>query len=153
MRRIPAAGAVAAAAAVVFASAALSGADPAQKPGPTLDLRPGQELTIPVAIADGRITLGAARASKPGTSRPKEGEITVSMIKHGLSPYADLSASEKTSEPVDFVATGLIGDIKIDEVVLCGRLEAPATNRIASGAWRVSLSRFSVRQSGQDCRQ
>ena len=75
------------------------------------------------------------------------------MVKHGLSPYAEITASEKTSEPVDFVATGLIGDIKIDEVVLCGQIDGPATNRIASGSWRVSLNRFSIRQSGQDCRQ
>ncbi len=74
------------------------------------------------------------------------------MVKHGLSPYADLTASEKTPAPVDFVATGLIGDIKIDEVVLCGRLDAPTTSRIASGSWRISLNRFSVRQEGQDCR-
>jgi len=77
----------------------------------------------------------------------------VSFVKHGLSPYAELTASEKTAAPVDFVATGLVGDIKIDEVRLCGQIDAPATNRIASGAWRVSLNRFSVRQSGQDCRQ
>jgi len=75
------------------------------------------------------------------------------VVKHGLSPYAELTATEKTSEPVDFGATGLIGDIKIDEVVLCGQVDAPAKNRISSGSWRVSLNRFSVRQSGQDCRQ
>ncbi len=123
----------------------------AQSPD-AVNLKPGQEVTIPVTIADGRVTLGAARVSRPGATQPRNGEITVSMVKHGLSPYADLSASEKTSEPVDFVATGLVGDIKIDEVAICGRLDAPATNRIASGSWRVSLNRFSVRQSGQDCR-
>jgi hypothetical protein len=138
--------------AVLFASPAFSGVGPAQNPG-AVDLKPGQEVTVPVSIADGRVTLGAERASRPGTAQPKNGEITVSMVKHGVSPYADLSAAEKTSEPVDFVATGLVGDIKIDEVVICGRLDAPARNRIASGAWRVSLNRFSVRQSGQDCRQ
>jgi hypothetical protein len=153
MRRIPAARTVVSVSAVLFTSAALSGAGPAQVPATTVDLKPGQELTIPVAVADGHVTLGPARASKPGAAQPKDGEITVSVVKQGLSPYAELSASEKTSEPVDFVATGLIGDIKIDEVVLCGRLDALATNRIASGSWRVSLNRFSVRQSGQDCRQ
>ena len=152
MRRIFAARAALALAAALLASAGFSDAGPAQSPV-AVDLKPGQEVTIPVAISDGRVTLGAARASRPGTPQPKSGEITVSMIKHDLSPYADLSASEKTSEPVDFVATGLVGDIKIDEVVICGRLDAPARNRIASGSWRVSLNRFSVRQSGQDCRQ
>lgn len=139
--------------AVLFVSVRPSGASPAQNPATTVDLKPGQEVTFPVAIEDGQVTLGTARISKPGAVQPKEGEITVSMVKRGLSPYAELSATEKTSEPVDFVATGLIGDIKIDEVVLCGQVEAPATNRIASGSWRVSLNRFSVRDSGRDCRQ
>ena len=145
-----AAWAVLAAGGVPFASATPSGAAPAQAAAATVDLKPGQEVTFPVAVADGRVTLGAARASKPGTAQPKDGEITVSFVKHGLSPYADLTATEKTSDPVDFVATGLIGDIKIDEVVICGRLDAPASNRIASGSWRVSLNRFSVRQGGQE---
>lgn len=152
MRRIVAVRAALALAAVCFGSAAFSAAGPAQSPA-AVDLKPGQEVTIPVTISDGRVTLGAARASRPGTAQPKSGEITVSMIKHDRSPYADLNASERTSEPVDFVATGLIGDIKIDEVTICGRLDAPARNRIASGSWRVSLNRFSVRQNGQDCRQ
>ncbi len=134
---------------ILAASAAAAG--PAQSPG-TVDLKPGQELTFPVTIDDGQVTLGPARASKPGTAQPKDGEIAVSMVKHGLSPYADLSASEKTSEPIDFVATGLVGDIKIDEVAICGRTDAPATSRIYSGSWRVSLNRFAARQSGQECR-
>jgi hypothetical protein len=153
MRRIPGAKTVAWVGAVLFASAALSAARPAKDDGLTVDLKPGQELTFSVAVADGRVTLGPARLSKPGTAEPKQGEITVSLVKHGLSPYAELTAAEKTSELVDFVATGLIGDIKIDEVVLCGQVDAPAKNRISSGSWRVSLNRFSVRQSGQDCRQ
>jgi hypothetical protein len=152
MRRIPGARTVAAVGAVVFASSALSAAGPAKDDRPAVDLKPGQELTFSVVVADGRVTVGPARVSKPGTAEPKQGEITVSLVKHGLSPYADLTAAERTSEPVDFVATGLIGDIKIDEVVLCGQVDAPAKNRISSGSWRVSLNRFSVRQSGQDCR-
>lgn len=142
-----------AAGAVLLASAAPSGAGPGQIPGATVDLKPGQEMTFSVAALEGGVALGQARLSRPGAAQPKDGEISVSVVKRGLSPYAELTASEKTKEPVDFVATGLIGDIKIDEVVLCGRLEAPATNRIASGSWRVSLNRFTVRQSGQDCRQ
>ncbi len=133
-----------------FASAAPSRAKSAPTPATAIDLKPGQEVVFPVAIADGKVTLGAARASRAGTAESKNGEVTVSFVRHGLSPYADLTASEKTSEPVDFVATGLIGDIKIDEIVICGRLDAPASNRIASGSWRVSLNRFSVRQTGQE---
>jgi hypothetical protein len=59
-----------------------------------------------------------------------------------------LTVMEKTSQPIDFVATGLIGDIKIDEIVVCGRLDAPATGRLASGVWRVSLNSFAIRPSG-----
>jgi hypothetical protein len=124
----------------------------AQDLGPTLDLRPGQEVTVPVAVVDGKVKLGPARASKLGSGQPRDGEITVGLIKQGLSPYAQLTASERTPAPVDFVATGLIGNIKIDEVRLCGRLDAPASTRIASGSWRVSLNRFAVRQDGQECR-
>jgi hypothetical protein len=130
--------------AVVLAVAVPRGAAFAQGLGPTLDVRPGQEVTFAVAIVDGRVALGPARTSKPGTARPKDGEITVSVVKHDLSPYAELTASEKTSAPVDFVATGLIGDIKIDEVRLCGRLDAPSSARIYSGSWRISLNRFAV---------
>ncbi len=150
MRRMLAAWVALAAGGVPVGSAVPSGAAPVQFPAATVDLKPGQQVTFPVAVANGRVTLGVALASKPGAAQPKDGEITVSFVKHGLSPYADLTATEKTSDPVDFVATGLIGDIKIDEVVICGRLDAPAANRIASGSWRVSLNRFSVRHGGQE---
>ncbi|SRR5260370_18527995 len=138
--------------AFVLAVAAPRDAARAQGLAPTLDLRPGQEVTFPVAIADGRVTLGQARASKPGTARPKDGEITVSVVKHDLSPYAELTASEKTAAPVDFIATGLIGNIKIDEVKVCGRLDAPSSTRIYSGSWRISLNRFAADHDGQACR-
>jgi hypothetical protein len=123
----------------------------AQTLGPTLDLRPGQEMTFAVTIVDSRVTLGPARVSKPGTAQPKEGEITIAVVKQGLSPYADLRVSEKTATPIDFVATGLIGNIKIDEVELCGRLDAPLSTRIGSASWRISLNRFAVHQSGPGC--
>jgi hypothetical protein len=139
-------------AALALALALPSIAASAQDLGPTLDLKPGQEVTVPVAIVDGKVKLGPARASKVGSAQPRDGEITVGVIKQGLSPYAQLKASEKTPAPVDFIATGLIGNIKIDEVRLCGRLDAPASTRIASGSWRVSLNRFAVRPEGQECR-
>jgi hypothetical protein len=140
------------AAGVGLAGVAQRGAH-AQQPGRRLELKPGQEIAFAVTVADGRVALGPARLSKPGGARPKDGEVTVAVTKRGLSPYADLTATEKTSDPVDFVATGLIGDIKIDEVVVCGRLDAPATARIASGAWRVALNRFSLRSNGESCRR
>jgi hypothetical protein len=121
----------------------------AQGLGPAVDVKPGQEVTIPVTVVDGAPKLGPARFSKPSPVEPKEGEILVSVVRHGLSPYAELTASENTPAPVDFVATGLIGNIKIDEIRVCGRL---SVGRIASGSWRVSLNSFTVRAAGQDCR-
>jgi hypothetical protein len=49
---------------------------------------------------------------------------------------------EKTAQPIDFVATGLIGDIKIDERVLHGRLDAPVSQRIGATSWTVFLNTF-----------
>ncbi len=128
-------------------SAALVAAALAEPTAPKLELKSGQEIAFAASVADGKVSLGPARLEKPG-AEPRDGEISVSVVKQGLSPYAELTAVEKTSVPVDFVATGLIGDILIDEIVVCGRLDAPTTARIASGAWRVSLNRFAVRADG-----
>jgi hypothetical protein len=133
---------------LVFAFPALPCATRAEAPVPSLELKPGQALTFAVTVTDGRVTLGTARLTKPELAQPKDGEVSVSVVRQGLSPYAALSATEKTSQPIDFVATGLIGDIKIDEIVVCGRLDAPATARIASGVWRVSLNSFTIRLGG-----
>ena len=119
--------------------------------GPTVELKPGQEIAFSVAIADGHVTPGKARLLRSDAASVGDGEITVSVVKHDSSPYADLTASEKTSAPVDFVATGLIGNIKIDEVKLCGRLDAPTSAHIYSGSWRISLNRFSVGHGGEAC--
>ncbi len=136
--------------ALVLAAAAPR-AGRAQDPGPALAMRPGQAITFAVTVADGAVTLGRARLSRPGTAHPSDGEITVSVVKQGRSPYAVLTASEKTSAPVDFVATGLVGDIKIDEAEICGRLDGASSTRIYSGSWRISLHRFAVAQAGETC--
>jgi len=140
-------GRIAGAAAFAAANTAL-----AQNLGPSVMLRPGEAIVVPVAIAEGGLTLGKPRLASPGAAAPKEGEIAVAVVKHGLSPYADLTATEKTGAPIDFVATGLIGDIKIDEIRVCGRTDAPVSGRIASGSWRVSLNRFAVHKQGEECR-
>ena len=117
---------------------------------PKLDLKAGEELTIPVAIVDGHVTLGAPKSSKLGTAQPRDGEITV-----GLGPgdkktlLSQVLVTEKTSAPVDFVATGLIGEIKIDERVICGRTDAPVAMHIGSVSWRVSLNTFTVGKDGK----
>src|SRR5271169_4348080 len=121
----------------------------AERGAPRFDLRAGQELTIPVTIVDGHVTLGAPTASKLGTAKPKDGEITV-----GLTPgdkktlYSQVLVTEKTAVPIDFVATGLIGEIKIDERVICGRLDQPTSMHIGSVSWRVSLNTFEVGKGG-----
>jgi hypothetical protein len=118
--------------AVVLALGSACEALRAEDLGPTVELKPGQEIAFPVAIVDGRVMLGKPRLLRPGAAQPKDGEIAVNVVKHDSSPYADLTASEKTSAPVDFVATGLIGNIKIDEVELCGRLaSAPRFNAVS----------------------
>jgi hypothetical protein len=119
--------------------------------GPTVELKPGQEIAFPVAIVDGGVMLGKPRLLRPGAVQPKDGEIMVSVVKHDPSPYADLTVSEKTSAPVDFFATGLIGNIKIDEVKICGRLDALTSAHIYSRSGRISLNRFSVGQGGEAC--
>lgn len=116
----------------------------AQNVAPAVSLRPGQEVTFSAEIADGHVTPGRPRTARPGTAKPGEGEITVSVVKQDRSPYAEITVNEKTSAPIDFVATGLVGDIKIDEIRVCGRLGAPVSGHIYSGSWRISLNRFTV---------
>ncbi len=134
--------------------AALGARDAAGKEprAPNLDLKAGQELTIPIAVVDGHVTLGAPKPSKLGASQPKQGEITV-----GLTPgdkttlLSQLLVTERTSVPIDFVATGLIGEIKIDERVICGRTDAPVTGHIGSVSWRVSLNTFTAGKGDGSC--
>ena len=137
--------------AFVFTLGSACEAASAEDLGPAVELKPGQQIAFSVAIVDGHVTPGKARLLRSDAAWAKDGEITVSVVKHDSSPYADLTASEKTSAPVDFVATGLIGDIKIDEVQLCGRLGAPTSAHIYSGSWRISLNRFSVGHGGETC--
>jgi hypothetical protein len=131
--------------AAVGASAAPAAGGPAQ----SFSLKAGQEVTLPITIQDQRVVLGAPRPSKLGAAQPKDGEITV-----GLTPgdkktlYSQVIVTEKTAVPIDFVATGLIGEIKIDERVVCGRLDQPTSVHIGSVSWRVSLNTFEVGKGG-----
>ena len=141
-----------AAALVGLAAAPAFVAPRAEDLGPTIDLRPGQEATFAATLVGGGVTLGPARVSNIGTAQPRDGEITVGAKPGGLSPYATLTVTEKTAEPMDFYATGFIDRIKIDEVRLCGRPDAPASTRIAAGSRRIALNRFAVRNEGEACR-
>ena len=130
-----------------------AGAAPAAKvAAPSYNLRVGQELTFPASIVDGKVVLGPPHLSKLGAATPGTGEITV-----GLTPadkgtlYAHIVAVEKTAVPIDFVATGLIGSVKIDERVVCGRLENPISAHIGSVSWVVALRDFEVGKGGGTC--
>jgi hypothetical protein len=51
----------------------------AESLGPAIDMKPGQEIAIPVTIADGKATPGPARALRPGANEPRDGEIIVGV--------------------------------------------------------------------------
>jgi hypothetical protein len=114
------------------------------------DLHPGQELTFAVTIAAGKVAL-APRTSKPDAAEPKEGEMTISLSRRDKEGYEHVTVVEKTSLPIDFVATALVGDVKIDERVLCGRLDGPASSRIGANNWRVRAHDFEVGKGGASC--
>jgi hypothetical protein len=113
-------------------------------PPQTVSVRRGMETTFPVTVVDGRITLGPPRVSRLGTAQPATGEITVGFEPGGKTPYGAVRVSEKTSVAIDFVAAGLLDPIKIDEIVLCGRLDMAVSQRIAAAALRISLNQFAV---------
>jgi hypothetical protein len=116
-----------------------------------IELRPGFELTVSVEIVDGRVVVGPQRLGKLGAGQPKSGELTVGVAPGGHSPYAQVTVVERTSAPLNFVATGFVGGTKIDEIVLCGRVDAPITAKIAAGSWRIVLSQFEVADSAARC--
>ncbi len=119
-------------------------ARPGDVPPQTWDLKAGQEVTLPISIADGHVALGPARPSKLGTARPGPGEITVGLTPGDKTLHAQILVVEKTEAPIDFVATGLNGSVKIDEAVVCGDLSAPTSTRIGSVPWRVKLNQFEI---------
>jgi hypothetical protein len=115
------------------------------------DLRAGQELTFAVTIADGKVTVGAPRASRLGAARPKDGEMTVGLTARDKTLYEQVLVTEKTAAPIDFLATGLIGGTKIDEAVLCGRRDATTSAHIGAVSWRVRLHDFEVGKGAPTC--
>ena len=127
----------------LLAAVGVALAAPAPKPE-KLILKAGQALTFPAKIEDGKVVLGPARRGAFGKMEPKAGEITVGLSMRDKDLYDQLVVVEKTSAPIDFVATGLVGDIKIDERVVNGALGAPVTQRIGGTSWTVWLREFDV---------
>jgi hypothetical protein len=132
----------------VFASCAAFGAGGDAQ---GFDLNAGQELTFAVTIADGKVTVGAPRASRLGAAQPGDGEVTVGLTARDKTLYEQVLVTEKTAVPIDFLATGLVGGTKIDEAVLCGRLDAPTSAHIGAVSWRVRLHDFEVGKGGATC--
>jgi len=108
------------------------------------DVKPGTELTIPIAVVDGKATPGAPRLGKLGASPPKDGEITVGLDRIKGEFYNQITVTEKTAQPINFLVTALNGGTKIDETEICGRLDAPILARVGSTAWRFSVNSFEI---------
>jgi hypothetical protein len=117
------------------------------KPKP-LVLKAGQELTFAVTVANGVATAAPALLGKLGGAQAKDGEIVVGLTPRDKELYSQLIVTEKTAAPIDFVATGHIGEIVIDERVICGRVGAPFQQHIGGVSWTVELHDFTV---GKGC--
>ncbi|MDE3177858.1 MAG: hypothetical protein KGM15_17285 [Pseudomonadota bacterium] len=124
-------------------AAGVAVAAPAPKPV-KLALKAGQAIAFPAAIVEGKVVLGPARLGVFGKMEPRPGEIAVGLSTRDKDLYDRLVVVEKTAAPIDFVATGMVGEIKIDERVLHGRLDAPVTQRIGGTSWTVVLREFEV---------
>ena len=111
-------------------------------------LKAGQELTFAITVANGVATPGPAALGRLGGAEAKDGELVVGLTPRDKDLYSQVMVTEKTSVPVDFVATGHIGEIVIDERVICGRLGAPFAQRIGGVSWTVELHDFTV---GKPC--
>lgn len=134
-----------------FAIVAPSAAAAANASAHVFDLHEGQELTIPVSIVDGKVVTGAPRAAKLGAEQPKDGEIVVGLERVKGVLYNQITVTEKTAQPINFLVTGLNGGTKIDETEICGRLDAPIVARIGSVPWRFWLNGFEVGKGGGSC--
>jgi hypothetical protein len=126
-------------------AAGVAAATPQPKPSPKpvkLELKAGQAIAFPASVVEGKVVLGPARLGKFGELQPADGEIAVALSTRGKDLYENLVVVEKTTAAVDFLATGLIGEIKIDERDIHGKLDAPVTQRIGATAWTVWLNAF-----------
>jgi len=131
--------------------AALRRAAPPRLKTQPFDVKPGTELTIPIAIVDGKAVAGVPRAAKLGASQPTDGEITVGLEREQGTLYNQIAVVEKTAQPINFLVTGLNGGVKIDETEICGRLDAPIAAHIGSVPWRFWLNGFEVGKGAGSC--
>ena len=125
-------------------------APPQKKPHP-FDVKPGTELTIPIDIVDGKAVAGDPRVAALGASPPKDGEITVGLDRIKGEFYNQVTVTEKTAQPINFLVTGLNGGTKIDETEICGRTDLPVVTRVGSVPWRFWVNGFEVGKGGGSC--
>jgi hypothetical protein len=130
---------------------ALRHAAPPQAKTQPFDVKPGMELTIPIAIIDGKAVAGVPRLATLGASPPKDGEITVGLEREQGTLYNQIAVVEKTAQPINFLVTGANGDIKIDETEICGRLDAPIAAHIGSIPWQFRLNGFEIGKGAGSC--
>ncbi len=131
--------------------AALRRAGPPQVKTQPFDVKPGTELTVPIAIVDGKAVAGVPRLATLGASPPKDGEITVGLERQTGTLYNQITVTEKTAQPINFLVTGLNGGTKIDEAEICGRIDAPISAHIGSVPWRFRVNSFELGKGGADC--
>jgi hypothetical protein len=130
----------------LLAAAGVAVAAPSPKPASPkpvkLVLKAGQAIAFPASVVDGKVVLGPARMGKFGELQPADGEIAVGLSPKDKTLYENVVVVEKTAAPIDFLASGMIGEIKIDERDIHGRLDAPVTQRIGATSWTVWLNGF-----------
>ena len=137
--------------AILAALSALAGAGYGDALKPDVIIHAPGAFTFSVTFVNDQPVLGVPKSAKIGAGVAEDGEILISVLPSGLAPYAKFTVVEKTPRPVDFVITGLIDTIKIDEVEVCGRLGAVIAGKIAAGAHRLSLNRFAPQKDGASC--
>jgi hypothetical protein len=115
------------------------------------NLHPGEALTFTVKVADGAVALGPPRLSRLGAAQPRDGEISVGLSKRDATLHEEVTVTEKTPAPIDFLATAMVGETKIDEAVMCGQPGGVASAHIGAISWRVSLHDFEARKPGATC--
>ncbi len=115
---------------------------PAVAAEPSFSLKAGQEVTFAANVEDGKVVVGPAKLSRLGQARPGAGEITVGLTPRDKELYSQVMVTENTTAPVDFVATGHIGEIVIDERVIEGHVGAPFSQHIGGVSWTVVLRDF-----------
>ena len=86
-----------------------------------------------------------------GASPPKDGEITIGLDRIKGEFYNQITVTEKTAQPINFLVTGLNGGTKIDETEICGRIDAPIVAHIGSVPWRFWVNGFEIGKGGADC--